>query len=127
MSNIEVKEFKIKIGKKEYTFRLDFKALIKFNNRFKDHEEVFINGEGKEEKRVVGAMSIFNDFLQNKDIYGCIVKVLSCACIEKEFTEDELAGMLSFNFKTMTLMDQITTALIDGVMGEKETAKGKNE
>lgn len=137
MANVEVKEFKIQIGKKEYTFRLDFKALIKFNNRFKDYKEIvknekgeiIINEKGEEESKVVGAMGIFNDFLQNKDIYGAIVKILSCACVEKDFTEDELAGKLSFDFKTMKLMDEITTALIDGVMGEKEigTAQGKNE
>lgn len=129
MANIEVKEFKIKIGKKEYTFRLDFRALIKFNNKFKDHEEVFINDDGKEEKRTVGAISIFNDFLQNKDIYSCIVKILSCACVEKEFTEGELELALPFDFKTMKMVDEITTALIDGVVGEKETgtAQGKNE
>ena len=129
MANIEVKEFKIQIGEKKYTFRLDFRALIKFNNEFKDEQETFINNDGKEEKRVIGAMGVFNNFLQNKDIYSCIVKILSCACIEKDFTEDELARELSFDFKTMNLMDQITTFLIDGVMGEKETgtAKGKNE
>ena len=129
MANIEVKEFKIQIGEKKYTFRLDFRALIKFNNSFKDEQETFLNDEGKEEKRTIGAMGVFNNFLQNKDIYSCIVKILSCACMEKDFTEDELASELSFDFKTMTLMDQITTFLIDGVMGEKETgtAKGKNE
>lgn len=133
MANIEVKEFKIKIGEKEYTFRLDFRALIKFNNVFKDEEETFINKDGKEEKRVIGAIGIFNKFLQNTDIYGCIVKILSCACIEKDFTEEELALALPFDFKTMAMVDQVTTALIDGVMGEKEKAEtpkgkqGKNE
>ena len=43
MANIEVKEFKIKINDKEYTFRLDFRALIKFNNKFENGIEIFNN------------------------------------------------------------------------------------
>lgn len=111
MPNVEVKEFKIKIVDKEYTFRLDFRALIKYNNRFD-------NG-----------LEIFNNFLSNKDIYGCIVKVLSCACLERDFTEEELAGLLPFNLKTMKIMDEVTTALIKGIMSEKEAGKqqGKND
>ena len=116
MASVEVKEFKIKIGKKNYTFRLDFKALIKYNNRFE-------NG-----------IEIFNDFLMNKDLYGCAVKIMSCACVERDFTEDELATELPFNLKTMQLMDQVTLALVEGIMGEKSTEstsevaeQGKNE
>lgn len=130
MANVEIKEFKIKIGDKEYIFRLDFKALIKFNNRFKDHKEISTNAEGEIESKVVGATGIFNDFLSNKDIYGAIVKILSCACLERDFTEDELATALPFNFKTMKIMDEVTTALIDGVISEKESGgadQGKNE
>ena len=112
MANIEVKEFKIKIGDKEYTFRLDFRALIKYSDQYD-------NG-----------LEIFNNFLSNKNTYGCIVKVLSCACVEKDFTEDELATVLPFDFKTMKILDEVAMALIQGVMGEKAgtgTEQGKNE
>lgn len=111
MANIEVKEYKIKMDEKEYTFRLDFKALIKFNNKFEN------------------SMEIFNNFLQGKNIYDCITKILSCSCKEKEFTEDELAESLSFDFKTMKLFDEITFTLIEGVMGEtgKKKTKGNKE
>ncbi len=116
MANVEVKEFKIEIGKKEYTFRLDFKALIKYSNRYE-------NG-----------IEIFNNFLQNKDIYGCVVKILSCACAKKDFTENELETALPFNLKTMKIVDEVTMALIEGIMGEKSTestsevvAQEKNE
>jgi len=104
LANIEVKEFKIKINDKEYTFRLDFRALIKFNNKFE-------NG-----------IEIFNNFLMNKDIYGCAIKILSCACIERDFTEDELAKELPFNFKIMKQIDEVAGALIEGIMGEKESS-----
>lgn len=109
MVNVDVKEFKIKINGTEYTFRLDFKALLKFNNK---HE----NG-----------MLIFNEFLQGKNIYDCIIKILSCSCIEKEFTEEELLESVGFNFKTMKLFDEITFALIEGIVNdEKGSKKEKN-
>lgn len=108
MANIDVKEFKIKVGGKEHTFRLDFRALIKFNNRYENGIEVF------------------NNFLMNKDIYGCAVKILSCACIERDFAEDELAKDLPFNFKTMKMIDEVTTALIEGVMAESGGGSGQN-
>lgn len=109
MVNVEVKEFKIKISKKEYTFRLDFKALLKFTNRYKN------------------AMEIFNQFLQGSNVYDCIIKILSCACTEKEWEESELAKVIPFDFKTMRLMDEITFALIEGIMQDKEADEEKNE
>lgn len=108
MVNIQVPEFKIKIEGKQYTFRLDFKALLKFNNKYE-------NG-----------MEIFNTFLQGKEVYECIVKILSCACIEKEWTEEELIKKLSFDFKTMKLMDEITFSLIEGILDESDDNKQKN-
>lgn len=109
MINIVVNEFKIGIEGKEYTFRLDFKALKKFNDRYKN------------------AMVIFNDFLAGQNIYDCIVKILACACVEKEFTEEDIETKLSFDFKTVKLMDEITYALIEGIMSdEKGNKKEKN-
>ncbi|WIV10544.1 hypothetical protein [Proteiniborus sp. MB09-C3] len=102
MVNIEVKEFKIKISKKVYTFRLDFRALLKFNNKYE-------NG-----------MEIFNLFLQGKNSYDCVVKILSCACIEKEWTEEELASKLSFDFETMRLIDDIMFTLAEGLLVKNE-------
>lgn len=106
--NVEVKEFKIKIDGKEYTFRLDFKALLKFTNRYEN------------------ALDIFNDFLQGKNAYDCMIKILSCACVEREFAEDELAKNIPFSFSTMKLFDGITFALIEGVLQEKDDEEVKN-
>ncbi len=103
MVNVEVKEFKIKIGKTVYTFRLDFKALLKFHNKYDN------------------AMEIFNNFLQNKDTYDAIIKILSCACVEKEWKEEELIKKLPMDFKTLRLMDEITFALVEGVLAESES------
>lgn len=109
MVNVNVNEFKIGLEGKEYTFRLDFKALIKFNKKYDN------------------AMIIFNEFLAGKNIYDCIIKILSCSCVEREFTEDELESKLSFDFKTMKLIDEITFALIEGILSdEKGNKKEKN-
>jgi hypothetical protein len=109
MVNVDVKEFKIKINCIEYTFRLDFRALLKFNNKYE-------NG-----------MSIFNEFLSGKNIYDCIIKILSCSCIEKDFTEKELLESVGFNFRTMKLFDEITFALVEGIVNdEKGSNKEKN-
>lgn len=106
--NIQVKEFKIKLNGNEYTFRLDFKALMKFENKF-----------GKE------GLILFNNFLQGNEVYSSIVKILSCSCVEKEFTEEELSSLLSFDFQTMKMMDEITFALIEGMIDRGK--EGKNE
>lgn len=107
MVNIEVKEFKIKINGEECTFRLDFKALIKFDNKYG-----------------IEGMKIFNNFLSGKNTYECIIKILSCSCVEIDFSEEELARNLSFNFNTMRLFDNITFALAEGLLSE---SKGSNE
>lgn len=104
MTNIQVKEFKIKINGVEHIFRLDFKALMKFENRYGTQGMVF-----------------FNNFLQGKETYANITKILSCACIDKDFTEDELASQLSFDFQTMKLMDEVTFALIEGLIEKSES------
>lgn len=109
MVNVDVKEFKIKIKGEEYTFRLDFKALLKFNSKYDN------------------AMIIFNEFLGSKNIYDCMIKILSCSCVEKEFTEEELAENIGFNFKSMKLFDEVTFALIEGVLSdEKSNSNEKN-
>lgn len=91
-----VQEYKIHIGEEKYTFRLDFKALIKFNNRYEN------------------ALEIFNNFLMEKNEHECIIKILSCACVEKDFTEEELVSILSFDFPTMKLLDLIGLNIIKG-------------
>lgn len=110
MINIKVVEEKIKIDDKEYTFRLDFKALIKFEERYEN------------------AIELFNSFLQGKKIYNCIVKILSCSCVEKDFTEEELTKKLGFSLPVMKIVDEMTIHLINGVIQEKkEDIKNKTE
>lgn len=115
MINTRVAERKLTINDKEYTFRLDFEALIKF------------------EKKYENAIEIFNEFLKEKSIYGTAIKILSCSCVEKDFTEEELAKSLGFNLPTMNLIDDITFYLVlgsvqEGTDTEKEiTETEKNE
>lgn len=110
MINIEVKEFKIKLGEKKYTFRLDFKALLKFNKRYEN------------------ALELINNLLRGKDVYEITLKILCCACVEKEFTEEELEGLLAFNYECLTLIDEVTIAFIDGVgIKNEEKSDTKSE
>lgn len=55
--SIDVKEFKITLDGTEYTFRLDFRALKRFDEQYDN------------------ALEIFNNFLSGKNTYDCIVKV----------------------------------------------------
>lgn len=110
MINIEVKEFKIKIDNKEYTFRLDFQALIKFDKKY-----------GLE------GMELFNKFLSGNDTYECITKILSCSCVEKEWEEEDLKVKLSFNFHTMRLFDEITFALAEGLINDNSDGSNKEK
>lgn len=121
MINIKVKEFKIKLNDEEYTFRLDFKALMRFEEKYKYTEDEEGNMLTKD------AMVLFNEFLQGQKVYENIIKILSCCCVEKEIEEGELSSLLSFDFKTMKLMDEITFTLIEGMMEKKEGTEGKNE
>lgn len=118
MINIQVREFKIKLDGKEYTFRLDFRALMRFENKYRYEEDEKGNVISKD------ALVMFNEFLRGKNVYENIIKILSCSCVEKEFTEEELAKELSFDFQTMRLMDEITFALIEGMV---EKTKGKSQ
>lgn len=111
MASVNIKEFKIKVNGKEYGFRLDFLALMKF-----------------EDKYGVEGMVYFNEFLQGQNVYKNIVRILSCSCYEKDFTDEELAKGLSFDLATMQLVDEITLSLVEGVIGEadKPSQKGNS-
>jgi hypothetical protein len=104
MIDIKVVEKKLAIDGEEFTFRFDFKALLKFEEKYDN------------------AIDIFNNFLQNKKVYNAITKILSCSCVERDFTEEELAEKLGFSLVTMQLADEITLALVTGTL-EKPTKK----
>lgn len=108
--NMVVKEFIIPVGEENYTFRLDFNALRKFENQYG-----------------VEGISLFNDFLKGKNTYDCALKILCCACVEKNWEEQELSSALPFNFKVMRLIDDVTFALVDGLFSESESRETKND
>ncbi|UZW13193.1 hypothetical protein OSC52_15250 [Clostridium pasteurianum] len=131
-----IQEYKIEIGEKEYTFRLDFKALIKFNERYKNYKKVPLLDANKKpvlDKNTgevlsieVGAIDIFNNCINGINQYDGIIKILSCSCIEKDFTEDELLESLSFDLPTMKLLDLIVDSMIQGsIKLEKSTEKNE--
>lgn len=133
----EVQEYKLQIGKEEYTFRLDFKALMKFNERYKGYKIVPVLEDGKPKldkdnkpvMRELGAIDIFNKFINTPADYENLVKILSCACIEKNFTEEEMLKSLSFDFPTLMALDGITNRMIQGslVLDKKKNNNGGNK
>lgn len=108
----EVQDYRLQIGEKEYTFRLNFKALMKFQNRYED------------------SVKIYNDFLAGKKQYVNEVKILSCACVEKDFTEDELAEQISWDFPTIKVLDAMALQMMNGSLvvkdNEEKKSKAKN-
>lgn len=104
----DIKEYKIEIGEKVYTFRLDFKALIKFNSKYEN------------------ALEIFNNYLSQKNEYECLIKILSCSCVEKDFSEEELLNSFSFDLPTMKLLDLIGINMIKGSIA-LDSNGGNNE
>jgi hypothetical protein len=110
---------------------------MKFNERYKDYKTVVKIENGKpvlDEKGdpvtiKLGAMDIFNDYINGTDEYGGLVKILSCACIEKDFEEEELLKSLSFDFPTMKTLDAITMHMIQGslVFNEKGNNSGDKQ
>lgn len=106
----DVKEYKIEIGNKEYTFKMNFKALAKFQERYEN------------------SIQIFNDCISEKNQYVNEIKLLACCCVERDWEEEELAEALSFDFPTLKVLDGIIYNMIVGSMvikGDKENKKGK--
>jgi|GEM_PF-2700035 hypothetical protein len=133
----EVQEYKLKIGENEYTFRLDFKALMKFNLKYKDYKVVPVLEAGKIKldkdnnpiMKSLGALDIFNKFINTPGDYEDLVKILSCACVDKEFTEEEILESLSFDFPTLVILDGITNRMIQGslMLDKKGNSSGGNK
>lgn len=132
-----VQEYKLEIGEEEYIFRLDFKALMKFNERYKGYKVVPVVEYGKYKldkdnnpiMRELGALDIFNRFINTPGDYEDLVKILSCACVDREFTEEELQNSLSFDFPTMVILDGIANKMIQGslTLDKKEGSEGNDK
>lgn len=105
----KVQEYKLEIGNKIYTFRLDFKALIEFNKKYEN------------------SMEIFNEFLNGINQYECIVKIFSCSCVEESLTEEYLINSLSFDLPTMKILDAITVNMLKGSLVINETEKSEKK
>lgn len=103
----KVEEYKVEIGEKVYIFRLDFKALCKFEDKYEN------------------SLEIVNDYLNGKKQYSNLIKILSCACVEKDWTEEELKKSLSFNIPTMKILDGIGYSMIIGslILDKKDENK----
>lgn len=108
----EVQEYKLQMGEKEHKFRLDFRALMRFQDRYEN------------------SMEIYNNFLRGKKQYINEIKILSCAGADKDWKEEELAEALSFDFPTMKVLDAMAMQMMNGSLvvkdDKKKNSKEKN-
>lgn len=107
----KVQEYKLEIGKKKYTFRFDMNCVLKLEERYDNSTQ------------------IINDFMQFKKEYTNAIKILSCACVEKDWTEKELKKSLSMDFPTMKVIDNICYIMIQGSLAldkPKDEVKKEN-
>ncbi|WP_066022834.1 MULTISPECIES: hypothetical protein [Clostridium] len=92
----KVQEYKLEIGDKEYTFRFDMNCVKKIEDRYENSTQ------------------IINDFLQFKKEFTNAIKILACACIEKDWTEEEFSNSISMDYPTMKIIDGICYSMIQG-------------
>ncbi|SMC19300.1 hypothetical protein SAMN02745134_00794 [Clostridium acidisoli DSM 12555] len=111
----KVQEYKIEIGEEILTFRFDFEALCKFEDKYDN------------------SLEIVNEYLQQKKQYSNLIKILSCCCVEKDLTEEELKKAISLDFPTIKLLDVIGYQMLVGSLdldkkdeNKKETKSKKN-
>ena len=130
----EVQEYKLEIGENKLTFRMDFKALMKFSRRYEGYSEpVVVNGVPQTDENEqpimneINAIGIFNRFINTTGDYDGLVKILSCACVEKDLTEEELHKGLSFDFPTMLILDQIANNMIRGSIKIDASTSSENK
>lgn len=109
----DVKEYKFEMDGKEYNFRMDFKALAKFQEKYEND-----------------ALEIYNEWIQGKNQYTNAIKILSCCCIEKDWTDEELEKSLGWSYPLMKVFDGILANMMYGSMvikDDKENKKGKTK
>ena len=105
----KVQEYKLEIGNEKYTFRFDMNCVLKLEERYDNSTQ------------------IINDFIQFKQEYTNAIKILSCACVEKDLTEEELKRSLSMDFPTMKVIDNICYIMIQGSLAlDKPKDKKEN-
>lgn len=110
--NVLIKKYGLKIDNKEYTFILDMKAALKCEDKFGNFSE------------------IYNGVILGKKFYTNVFKMLSCACVEKDWDYMELAEKLSMNFYELKKFDQMALDMLEGFElfdKDKKSDDEKNE
>lgn len=110
-----VQEYKLNIDNKEYTFRMDFQCICKFEDKYNN------------------SLEIVNNYLQGNKQYSNLIKILSCSCVEKDLEEEELKKEISFDLPTLKVLDSIGYAMLVGSLkldkkdNKKESKAKKNQ
>jgi hypothetical protein len=113
MKSVNVKIHYLNIGREKYSFILNMLAAIKCEEKYGNFAE------------------IFNGLLTGDKFYKNAFKMLSCACVEKEWDYEELAKEFSINFPQLKRLDEIVNDMYTDFEAFKapEETKGneKNE
>lgn len=111
--NIIVPERKFKIGDKEYTFRFDFAALLRMEEKF-----------GKE-----SVASLYAYLGKGEKIFETGIMILVASCVERDdLTKEEVISSLPLDMQTLFTFDELLGSLMYGVTsdsneGESDTKK----
>lgn len=90
-------------------FVMDFRAVKKLDKRF-GHQEA-----GRVFKELMNTNS--------KEFTDCVMKVLSCCCVDKDLQAEELEKILTPDITTFITIDNIAYKLLMGFLGEQEDKK----
>lgn len=99
----------------ELKFRLDFEAIIKLEEKY-GHMKV---------------LDMFNELteVRGKNFTRSVLNILSSCCIDKDLDGDKLKEILTPDYPTMLLMDEVSSKLLFGFLGsaEESSENEKNE
>lgn len=92
--------------KGELNFRLDFESVIKLEERH-GHQAV---------------LDMFNELteIRGKSFTKSVLEILSGCCIDKELDCDGLKSILTPDYPTMLVMDEVSSKLLFGFLGGSE-------
>lgn len=97
----------------ELTFRLDFEAVIKMENKL-GHQ---------------GVIDKFNAIMntESKTFTRDVLTILANCCVEREMDGEELKKIITPDFPTMLILDELSSKLLFGFLGSSEVDDSKKK
>lgn len=102
---------KLTINKKDFGFKVTNRVIIKLDEKYDN------------------AGSIIDGIMNGKQFFSNALKLLSCSCIEKEFTLNELIETIHGNQMCVEIPGLVTELLLDyiGINEDKDNEESKIE